>query len=485
MPAMGEVALTTMRVLSGMRELSTSPWDYPRLIKSRNRSARSPYLPARGIQSKFEEAFADTLLLYDCCNSAASTTSPSCRGHKGVTEDMAACGYEAIAAEVGEHSFSNALIQVLALASKELPMSVAEIHARVLSRLKCWSPSLIKDGEGQFKEDQSGRLARECLNRKTPIYGILCETVPRRSIVLGPLKTPSTQMNTNGSSTSTSSPVPSNGATLYKNYFSAKTNPRKRKFSETDMSQEPKMSAPQILLAIRLDKEEIDIAAWKECLLRQLPSEAQSIKIEGIYKSFSTLLLLSVPLWVWNLLPSNTAYSFVGFITSNNLALVDTKPAALSTLACTDPSTGEFRSSSRLKTRDGSNLNTGENAEKSSEMAQVVPSIGPTEVVKVEDNMGSPTAGTGHQSGVDLSRLTSSSHSPKYHEKNLVLSKYTNAKQNESQEQISSTITNLSNTTKARDSHKEFATPPRPRSRAQKPKVKTGCITCRVSKAVS
>ncbi|KAH7399937.1 hypothetical protein BKA64DRAFT_469653 [Cadophora sp. MPI-SDFR-AT-0126] len=70
-----------------------------------NRSAHSPYLPARGIQSKFEEAFADSLLLYDCCNSAASTTSPSCRGHKGVTEVMAACGYEAIAAEVGEHSF--------------------------------------------------------------------------------------------------------------------------------------------------------------------------------------------------------------------------------------------------------------------------------------------------------------------------------------------------------------------------------------------
>jgi hypothetical protein len=78
---------------------------------------------------------------------------------------------------------------------------------------------------------------------------------------------------------------------------------------------------PQILLAIRLEKDDFDIQAWKECFPCQLPSEAQGIKIEGIYGSFSTLLLLRIPVVIWDLLPRNSAYSFVGFVTSKNLAI--------------------------------------------------------------------------------------------------------------------------------------------------------------------
>ena len=58
-------------------------------------------------------------------------------------------------------------------------------------------------------------------------------------------------------------------------------------------------------------------------MLRQLPSEANDFKIEGIYGSFSTLLLLRVPVIVWNLLPQNPAYTFVGFITSQNMAVTE------------------------------------------------------------------------------------------------------------------------------------------------------------------
>jgi hypothetical protein len=60
-------------------------------------------------------------------------------------------------------------------------------------------------------------------------------------------------------------------------------------------------------------------------LLRQFPSEAKGIKIEGIYGSFSTLLLLRVPVIVWNLLPQNPAYTFVGFITSQNMAVTESQ----------------------------------------------------------------------------------------------------------------------------------------------------------------
>lgn len=258
----------------------------------RNRLPGSGSLPSKGIQSKFEEADADVLLLYDCCNSAATTASPSHQGHKSVTEVIAACGYETVAPEVGEHSFSNALTEILAATSKGPSISVAELHARVLNRLKCWSPSFLKDEAGKFSDDETGRLKRELQRRRTPIYGLLCETEPRRSIAFGPLGVHNPQQAT------TSPP-----------------NPRKRKGSSIE-----DFEYPQILLTIRLDRHELDLQAWKECLLRQLPVAAKDIKIEGIYGSFSTLLLLRVPVVVWNLLPPRSAYSFVGFVTTENMA---------------------------------------------------------------------------------------------------------------------------------------------------------------------
>jgi hypothetical protein len=75
---------------------------------------------------------------------------------------------------------------------------------------------------------------------------------------------------------------------------------------------------PQILLTIRLEKTELDIQVWRDWL-RNLPAEGQDIKIDGIYRSFSTLLLLRMPVTIWNLLPENPAYSFVGFVTSENM----------------------------------------------------------------------------------------------------------------------------------------------------------------------
>lgn len=262
------------------------------------------------------------MLLYDCCNAAATTASSSYRGHKGVTEVIAACGYESIAPEVGKHSFSNALTETLAAASKGQPISVAELHARVLSRLKCWTPSFVKDKEGRFTQDEAGRLKHEIQPRRTPIYGILCETEPRRSIALGPLKIKYPQSN--GCELPSSSTPLANGSIETRPSTTQPdggSNARKRKRPVRD---EPEY--PQILLAIRLDKHELDLSAWKECLLRQLPSEAKDIKIEGIYGSFSTLLLLRVPVIVWNLLPQNPAYTFVGFITSDNMAVVNSQP---------------------------------------------------------------------------------------------------------------------------------------------------------------
>jgi hypothetical protein len=80
-----------------------------------------------------EEADADVVLLCDCCYSTAIPTTDSQQRNNKVMEAITACGYETIAAEVGDHSFTKALTHILAIASKGLPFTISELHTRVVS----------------------------------------------------------------------------------------------------------------------------------------------------------------------------------------------------------------------------------------------------------------------------------------------------------------------------------------------------------------
>jgi hypothetical protein len=282
------------------------------LIKSRNRDNPSIAVPSGGIQSMLEEADADVLLLLDCCHSAAVPTTDCQQRTGGVVEVIAACGYETVAAEVDQHSFTKALTDILAMASKGRPFSVGELHSRVLSRLKCWTPQLATDGEGKYIENADGRLLYERQPRRTPIYSILCETMPRRSIVLGPL-----------SDLSSCSSSDYDQETLSSNTSSTTSPPLSGSDEECDSPSESNhltaercgVHHPQVLLAIRLDEDRFDLQAWIEWV-RNAPPDAKDIRVEGTYDSFSTLVLLRMPVTTWNLLPDNPAYSFVGFVTS-------------------------------------------------------------------------------------------------------------------------------------------------------------------------
>jgi len=225
------------------------------------------------------------------------------QSNTSVTEVIAACAFETFAAEVDEHSFTNALINTLALASSGPPFSVAELSSRVLSRLRSWTPSLLIDDDGNNKKDANGEYIFERQPRRTPIYNILCESKNRRSIIL----TPRTYSNLN------STPPPSS---LCPSPYVGVDTPGSKK---RKISVEEQIQWPQIILSIRLDSAQLEIDTWRE-YIRSLPAEAQDIKIEGVWKSFSTLLIVRMPVTIWNLLPDHGAYSFVGFVTSENLA---------------------------------------------------------------------------------------------------------------------------------------------------------------------
>lgn len=287
-----------------------------------NRSNSQPAISSGGTQSLFEEADADVLLIYDCCHSAGvptvgstvPTTGQKTKGH--AVEIIAACGYETVAPEVDQHSFTKALTEILALSSKGEPFSVGILHSRVLGKLKCWAPSLQIDKKGKFVEDTEGRLLYERQPRRTPIYSIVCETEPRRSILLSSMSSRDSSLSSI-SSCGQNTPSPSSdpdSALSNDPMTAANSNPRKGKRSLNENG-----LCPQILLAIRLEQDDLDIAQWTDWI-RNVPAVGTEVRIEGIYESFSTLLLLRMPVSVWNLLPSNPAYTFIGFVTSENMS---------------------------------------------------------------------------------------------------------------------------------------------------------------------
>jgi hypothetical protein len=85
------------------------------------------------------------------------------------------------------------------------------------------------------------------------------------------------------------------------------------------MAPEPTEDKPHVMISLALeDDQQLDINAW-ETWLAGFPALAKYVKVQGIFKSHSTLLLLSLPVMVWDLLPDDPACSFVAFIRSNNL----------------------------------------------------------------------------------------------------------------------------------------------------------------------
>jgi hypothetical protein len=89
---------------------------------------------------------------------------------------------------------------------------------------------------------------------------------------------------------------------------------------------EPNEGEPHVLISLALEGDQrLEFDAW-ETWLADFPALAKYVKIQGVFKSHSSLLLLSLPVMVWDFLPDDPACSFVAFIRSNNL--LNEKPSS-------------------------------------------------------------------------------------------------------------------------------------------------------------
>ena len=267
-----------------------------------NRRPGSPWLQWSAIQTLLERSVSDILILLDCCAGAASATFPT---GQSITETISASSWDAIAPDPGRYSFTNALIEVLE-EWRQRTFSAAMLHAEILARLKHPRPILIN---GKHFEARSTPVHfMMTANHKAPSIE-MCRLVPKSRLPPSP---PNEVAQWNR-------PRMIEGRNPVEQYALTPN------FRIPDAS-EPSEDEPHVLISLALeDDQRLDLNDW-ETWLAAFPAIAKHVKVQGVFKSHSTMLLLSLPVMVWDFLPDDPACAFVAFIRSNNL-LHAQKPA--------------------------------------------------------------------------------------------------------------------------------------------------------------
>ncbi|GKZ24164.1 hypothetical protein AbraIFM66951_010957 [Aspergillus brasiliensis] len=93
--------------------------------------------------------------------------------------------------------------------------------------------------------------------------------------------------------------------------------------NRTDLRPCP-LSSERVLFSVEVEDNvnERDVKAWEEQLLGSIPHDVLNadIKVERTFQSngIFAVLLITVPLEIWTMLPDDPAYKFVSHVTSNN-----------------------------------------------------------------------------------------------------------------------------------------------------------------------
>jgi len=171
------------------------------------------------------------------------------------------------------------------------------LHSKVLSTLKLERP------ERWQNEPHKIEL------RRTPVYIVSTTKVGVPSVVLCRQKVP-----TRSATASLNELQIEDSGKGEDQFFDAN-------FLNEAMSLTPdgNRKCPHVLISLALEEDQIldsrTCSEWPP----HFPALAKYAQIQGVYKSYSTLIIASIPVSIWNLLPDDMSASFIGFVQSDNL----------------------------------------------------------------------------------------------------------------------------------------------------------------------
>ncbi|KAH7327414.1 hypothetical protein BKA65DRAFT_554973 [Rhexocercosporidium sp. MPI-PUGE-AT-0058] len=297
----GHGRLTKTRLLEW-----TSGRDKPRS----HPQSRIPSVQWSGIQVLLEQAESDALILLDCC--AAGTSNAG--GGSGVTELIAACPYNGTANGVGPYSFTNALVVELKELSLKRSFSVGELYSNIFLRAQCQLSEHGRDRPApihlpltrQSKFPRSIQLSIRSELEHCPTPAIEAPGTCQTSFPHIAADSPGQE------SSGTTSKSPTSLPTMLPKTLS-------------------KCFVPRLLFAVRLKESFQSNELSTEMLtewLRTIPlTSVEEIKVEAGFQSFSSLVIVSVPIAMSAYFPAHPAVSCLGPVTSRNV-FSQTKEAA-------------------------------------------------------------------------------------------------------------------------------------------------------------
>jgi hypothetical protein len=245
------------------------------------------------------------LFLLDCC--AAAGAAPD--SGQGVIETIAACGFETWAPGPGRHSFTNALLEGLDDWMDKPSFSAAMLHSEILSVIKHDRP-----------ERKRWTDANKVESRKTPIYILTSNDPKSQSIELSVRPSPEVL-----GSAGTSKRKPRKSTTP-----NASTLSRRDIFDLSQLNRNlpsGKLTVPHVLLSVALEEDQsLDLDSWARWISDN-PALAKYVLVEGVFRSHSTMVLLSLPVPLWDVLQDDLAISFIAYVESRN-ALVSASEEA-------------------------------------------------------------------------------------------------------------------------------------------------------------
>ncbi|KAH7336047.1 hypothetical protein BKA65DRAFT_562927 [Rhexocercosporidium sp. MPI-PUGE-AT-0058] len=263
------------------------------------RQPDSPFVDWSAIQTLFGTARSDVLILLDCCAAASSAAGGM---GTGTMEAIAACGWEMRAPPPGEYSFTHTLIEVLEDWAGKKPFSAAMLHTEVLFVLKQKRPERGRDG----------RRLEWCA---TPVHWVYTADPRARGIEIASLRGEGVVGKMVGREREDGGGVRGTAwvDAMDLDDEDVLVNPL------TDVRPNGEYRVPHVLISIALEGDQgtLDAASCRRWL-GDFPALVKYATVEGVYKSYSTLLTLSVPLTIWDLLPDHPACSFIGYITTPN-----------------------------------------------------------------------------------------------------------------------------------------------------------------------
>jgi hypothetical protein len=301
------------------------------------------------IQTCLEKAECDVLLLLDCC--AAASALPLTERPTHMKETIAACGFETSAPSPGPWSFTSALIEVLRDLVQTPAFTASMLHMEILARIKHDRPRLTNGC--QFE------------SRRTPVYVALAPGPHTSSIILGRLSDNEDEDSGSGSGSDNDDyddGVPPR--TLSDRLQADGPMPElKRIETLTAVGERGQRKHPHVLLSLMLkEDQQLDGGSARQWL-RRCPLLVKHATVEAVYRSYSTLVLLSVPVVLWNLLPNRLGLSFVGYVQSQNLMSLPPTPPSPPTTASGEVTKAvtpiPILSQGDGRGRDGSNASVG------------------------------------------------------------------------------------------------------------------------------